>query len=200
VPFAYYHRLNRTDQATYRRSDAIPLVEVPDPAALVPLVADLRDALEGEGRAAVQSAAAELVGDFLQQIPVPPVHVKVLAHRPEISGGELHGLYEAEEGETAVISVWMRTAALGKVVAFKTFLRTLLHEVVHHLDYDFLELEDSFHTHGFLRRESSLVRQFLAGVPAPRARPKPPREPERKKKAPPKQAPAAATAQLELPW
>jgi hypothetical protein len=54
------------------------------------------------------------------------------------------------------------------VVRFRTFLRTLLHEVMHHLDVTLLGLEDSFHTPGFFRRESSLVRQLVAR-PRPKA-------------------------------
>jgi hypothetical protein len=42
------------------------------------------------------------------------------------------------------------------VVAYRTFLRTLLHEVCHHLDYAYLHLGDSLHTQGFYQRESSL--------------------------------------------
>ena len=55
----------------------------------------------------------------------------------------------------------MRTARKGRVGAFRTFLRTLLHELLHHLDYEVLELGDSFHTEGFFRRESSLFRQLV---------------------------------------
>jgi len=47
------------------------------------------------------------------------------------------------------------------VVKFRTFLRTLLHELGHHLDYEMLGLPDSFHTEGFYKRESSLLRQLL---------------------------------------
>ena len=188
----------------YRKSDAVARVDVPDAAALAPAVADLREALESGGRAATQSAGAELVAGLLSQLAVPPVSVRVLAHRPEISGGELHGLYEAEEGEQPVISVWMRTAAQGRIVAFKTFLRTLLHEVVHHLDYDLLGLDDSFHTQGFLRRESSLVRQLLAAEPEPRRarRPAAPAPaPAPKRAAARRRAASSPTeAQLELPW
>jgi hypothetical protein len=73
----------------------------------------------------------------------------------------------------------MRTAAHGKIVSFRTFLRTLLHELVHHLDVTVFGLDDSFHTEGFFRRESSLVRQLL-----------PPRTPPKKKPPkPPKQMP-----------
>jgi hypothetical protein len=54
----------------------------------------------------------------------------------------------------------MLTAKRGHVVAFKTYLRTLLHEICHHLDYVLLRLPDSFHTDGFYRRESSLFHQI----------------------------------------
>ena len=33
------------------------------------------------------------------------------------------------------ITLWMLTAKRGQVVAYRTFLRTLLHELCHHLDY-----------------------------------------------------------------
>jgi hypothetical protein len=50
-------------------------------------------------------------------------------------------------------------------VAFRTFLRTLLHEIGHHLDYEYLKLADSFHTEGFFRRESSLFTQLVPATP-----------------------------------
>ena len=46
---------------------------------------------------------------------------------------------------------------------FRTFLRTLLHELCHHLDYELLDLDDSFHTEGFFKRESSLFKQLVDG-------------------------------------
>ena len=48
-----------------------------------------------------------------------------------------------------------------RIVAFRTFLRTLLHEIGHHLDYERLALADSFHTEGYFKRESSLFRQLV---------------------------------------
>ena len=55
----------------------------------------------------------------------------------------------------------MRTRALEKVVKPKTFLRTVVHELLHHLDVTIFALEDSFHTEGFFRRESSVVRALF---------------------------------------
>jgi hypothetical protein len=61
----------------------------------------------------------------------------------------------------------MRTARHRRVVAFKAFLRTLLHELGHHLDYHHLKLRDSFHTEGFFKRESSLFHQLVPTLPKP---------------------------------
>jgi hypothetical protein len=51
----------------------------------------------------------------------------------------------------------MRTAQRHDIVKPKTFVRTLMHELGHHLDYALLKLGDSYHTRGFFQRESSLV-------------------------------------------
>ena len=90
------------------------------------------------------------------------MRLRVLAVRPASDWGELHGSYERAEGRRwATVTVWMRTAKRRRVVAFRTFLRTLLHELCHHLDYELLGLEDSFHTEGFYKRESSLFNQLI---------------------------------------
>jgi hypothetical protein len=88
----------------------------------------------------------------------------VLAARPHAKWGELHGLYTLERGKPPKIQLWMRTAKQRRVVAFRTYLRTLLHEVGHHLDYHHtaLQLRDSYHTEGFYKRESSLFHQLVA--------------------------------------
>ena len=92
---------------------------------------------------------------------MPAVRVEVLAARPHARWGELHGLYTATRGRAPKIQLWMRTAKQRRVVAFRTYLRTLLHEVGHHIDYTFLRLADSYHTEGFYKRESSLFHQLV---------------------------------------
>ena len=178
--FSYYDRLDAKEKATYRKSDEAPAVIVPEAAALEGVVAEIDLALASGKRLATSKAVTALVTALCTQLGVPQVRVVVRAVRPEISGGELHGLYTfADEGKSAVIEVWMRTAAHERVVRFRTFMRTLLHEVMHHLDVTLLGLDDSFHTQGFFRRESSLVRQLLPKAktaPAPQ-KPEPAPEP-----------------------
>jgi hypothetical protein len=161
MPFGYYDRLSARNQAIYRRSSAVEEIRLPQPELLRPFVGVLREALAGDKRPVLEAAAGRLVDGLTAMLETPPVRVKVLAVRPSRSWGELHGLYTNEEGAPPVIRVWMRTAQHRRVVAFRTFLRTLLHEVVHHLDYTLLRLPDSFHTEGFFKRESSLFRQLV---------------------------------------
>ena len=161
MPFAYYARLTRAQQAIYRKSDAIAEIRLEQPAALHSLVATLQDALKSEDRAATQRATAALIGALNDAMGLPPVKAEVLAARPHARWGELHGLYTNERGKPITIQLWMRTAKQKRVVAFRTYLRTLLHEVGHHVDYTGLRLADSFHTEGFYKRESSLFYQLV---------------------------------------
>ena len=61
-------------------------------------------------------------------------------------------------------SARLRTAQRQQVVAFKSYLRTVIHELCHHLDYELLKLPETFHTDGFYKRESSLAGALLAQV------------------------------------
>lgn len=165
MPFSYFNRLSVSGKRVYLASDSIREVALPNAELAQPLLPILREALLRDDHRAVSAAADALVLAITRLMLVPEVSVVVLAERPRRRGSELHGLYTAAPGRKPQIKVWMRTAALGKVVAFKTFLRTLLHEVLHHLDYTHYKFRDSFHTAGFYSRESSLVRQLLREAP-----------------------------------
>jgi hypothetical protein len=162
VRYAYYANLKPRQKAAYRRSDEVGKVALRNRAALAPLVAELGAALGSEQRTKIEQASQRLVDAISASLDVPRVRVKVLSRRPSTSDSELHGLYEPSDGRARpLIRVWMRTAQHKRVVAFRTFVRTLLHELCHHLDYELLKLEDSFHTEGFFRRESSLFKQLV---------------------------------------
>jgi hypothetical protein len=162
MPFGYYKRLNRAQKAVYRQSDEVSAVRLPEPRGLQPTIVELSAALEQQNQPRTQALCQHLVDAMMHALRVSPVRVTVLAARPANDWGELHGFYRPETlQESASITLWMRTAQRRQVVAFRTFLRTLLHEVCHHLDYTLLALEYSFHTQGFYRRESSLFHQLV---------------------------------------
>ena len=162
--FGYYHCLSRAQKAVYRRSDAVERIALPQPGRYADLVLNLEQALDGEQRRRVEQAVTALLDALVAGLSVPPLRCRVLSARPADDWGELHGLYEPEEeGTRARLTVWMRTARHKRVVAFRSFLRTILHEFCHHLDYELLQLSDSLHTEGFFKRESSLFHQLVRG-------------------------------------
>jgi hypothetical protein len=174
--FNYYRSLSAANKKIYDASDRIERTPLPDATSLWPLMPRLMAALEADERPRVELVTQAIGGGILKQLQVSPVTLKVLAVRPADGSGELHGYYEGIEGrmQTARISLWMRTAQKKRPVAFKTFLRTLLHELGHHLDYEHFKLADSFHTEGFYKRESSLFYQLLPDAQKEKKPPRPP--------------------------
>jgi hypothetical protein len=166
--FNYYQSLSAKERRIYDASDRIERTSLPDVAGLWPLLPRLQGALETDERPQVELICRELAAGILDRLGAPPVQIRVLAVRPADGSGELHVLYEGVEGRLRIarISLWMRTAKMKRPVAFKTFLRTLLHELGHHLDYEHFKLADSFHTEGFYKRESSLFYQLLPAAEA----------------------------------
>jgi hypothetical protein len=160
MPFAYYQKLSTRHKKIYRDSDRIENIELPQLEKLQESVVELEKALRGSRRLTTQNAAQNLMDQLTKALGVSALSVKVFERRPSWATGELHGLYEAGERGCHTVSVWMRTAQRAQVVKFKTFLRTLLHELCHHLDYEHFRLGESFHTEGFFKRESSLLRQL----------------------------------------
>jgi len=184
----YYTRLSSKKRAIYRRSDAIRTLPLPDVAPLLPLVAQLEQGLAAGEPRATGRVAHRLLGAMTAQLGVVALgRTRVLSVRPSDASGELHGLYERAQpahvvGQTDTqITVWMRTAAQARVVAFRTFLRTLLHELV----VEVVRLPDSLHTEGSFARESSLMRQLAPLLVE---------QPEDEIDA------DEPSAQLELPW
>jgi len=176
MPFSYYDRLSPSRQAIYRKSDAIVALPLPAGIEVARPVLAIDDGLARGDRGAVQKGSQRLVDALVGGFAVPPIGVRVLAVRPSDYEGELHGLYEpAEDLPRARISVWMRTAQKKQVVAFRSFVRTLVHEFLHHLDYELFELAETFHTEGFYKRESSLSNALFAASGYPTPSPRPPK-------------------------
>jgi hypothetical protein len=162
--FSYYRKLTKGQKAVYDKSDKIKWVKLPNAERFYQAVEALEKGLGADDREAVADASERIVYGLCRTLNVPQMRIRVLATRPSKSSGELHGLYEWEEGHKATITVWMRTAKQKNVVAFRSFLRTIIHEFLHHLDYNLLRLEDSFHTKGFYSRESSIAKQLLGEI------------------------------------
>ena len=166
----FRHRLNRTQQKIYDRSNATSSILLTASPRLRHAVALLAPTLQSGSRIQVEKVSQAIADEITGGLGVPRVKISVGTTRPSNARGELHGLYTPSRGGPGSIKVWMITAKRGQVVAFKTFLRTVLHEICHHLDYAHLKLADSFHTDGFYQRESSLFYAIGGVAAAERAR------------------------------
>jgi hypothetical protein len=149
----------------YDRSDAVTSIPLRPSLDLLQAVRQLAAALQQGDRRRVAVLAQQIADGVCADMRVPVLSVVVQGRRPSSRAGELHGLYTpGERHRRDTVKVWMMTAKRGQVVAFRTFLRTLVHELCHHLDYTFLDLADSLHSDGFYMRESAMVRRLIDGA------------------------------------
>ncbi len=166
--FDFYYRLNASRRREYERSDALGAPSL-DAVIMQPLGENLQAALVSGDQTSVRLAAQAVADAFSAQLQLPPIRVSVLRTRPQRGGSEYHGYYEGgEDGKRARVTLWMFTARRRQVVAYRTFLRTLVHELCHHLDFEGFGFGESFHTEGFYKRESALCRLIL-GEPSRQA-------------------------------
>jgi hypothetical protein len=160
--FSYYKKLPAYKKKIYDQSNLITKIDIPLKERFIPYLNYLKNCLESGNRLKTEEASQKVVLGLCRVFNVSGVKVKVFEARPNNDYGELHGLYEREISSTkAVISLWMRTAKKGQIVSYKTYLRTLVHEVLHHLDYSHFRLNESFHTQGFYLRENHLYKQLI---------------------------------------
>lgn len=165
APPAYFYRLPARAQRIWLKSDSIDRFDlVPDPATFS-LTNSLMRALPSGAPLVIERAAQALTDQVCGLMGIRGVRIQVKGVRPHNTRGELHGIFyprgPLSSPGAPLIILWMRTAQRHDVVKPKTFLRTLMHELGHYLDYSLLRLEESFHTIGFFRRESFLVRMVM---------------------------------------
>lgn len=73
--------------------------------------------------------------------------------RPCKGIGQIGGWYVVNEKK---IIIYNTTAKTNKTISIKSFYDTLLHEFIHHYDYEVIGLTDSLHTTGFYKRITDL--------------------------------------------
>ncbi|MHC4944069.1 MAG: hypothetical protein ACYTG7_13725 [Planctomycetota bacterium] len=157
-PKKVYNRLNRA-----RLDSAALSIHWPGLAQLYWEVKSSHEAWIKGGSPSKLAKASQAFTDFLSQIFLVPLKNlslvdKARPHNRDEQGrvrGELYGSC-ANEGN---IRVYLRTAARGQPTAFKTFFNTLVHEWVHH--YDFEALGDTIHCAGFYDRVNVIYKKCI---------------------------------------
>lgn len=112
-----------------------------------------------------RTQARNAIVDTLARSTAPLEDILQNTPKFKIRGGEL-GRYRVRpfSRQKAIIQIHPEEGARANTE------HSILHEMGHHVDYERLELADSFHTEGFFRRESSLFHQLVAEAKASAAR------------------------------
>ncbi len=166
MKFSYYNHLSKKNKATYLKSESINLIEINSVLPLRRCLQGINVALKNENKERVELLSQHLTNKLCNNLLIKALKVKVLSVRPKNRHSELYGMYEPSFSRAkSMLTIWMRTSTKKQPVRFKTFLRTLMHELCHHYDYEHLGFSDSFHTIGFFNRESSLYKQVIAYYP-----------------------------------
>ena len=196
-----FGRRRPTFDSTYVRSQAFTGLPV-RPTAVARGLA-LRLLATGEDHRERRRVAQMLVDELSAEAGLSRVEVAV-ADKPQVhehDGQRLqsktYGYYRCwfEDGRVsrARIRIYHRTARLQKVITAKVFLNTLLHEWVHHFDFDGLRLPRSPHTSGFYARLRALADALEVGFVLPPEPDDAATAARRRQSAPPQQRAAAST-------
>lgn len=101
--------------------------------------------------------------DFLSKIFLVSPKALLLIDRARPHGrdeqGRIRGELFGSCASQGNIRIYLLTAARGRPTAFKTYFNTLIHEWVHH--YDFEALGDTVHCAGFYQRVKTLYKLCL---------------------------------------
>jgi len=101
----------------------------------------------------------ELIDRLVSELKVPEVRVRFL-DRPQKHSrkdGKLTYKEYAHYDPEGSITIYNKTAVREKHLASKAYLDTLIHEFLHHLDYELLQLSHTYHTKGFYSRLGDML-------------------------------------------
>jgi len=154
-----------TERQEYLRSEAMVTLKLPAPEPLRTFAHQLEEAMGREDRKKIQTLCNSIASEVSDSYGVKAPKVRVLGLRPlEDDGGYVDELFGDYDFETKLIRLWMRTAVLGKMTSYGTFLSTLCHELCHHLDVVHFQFANTFHTRGFYER-AGLLYSHARAVP-----------------------------------
>ena len=163
--FAYYDKLSPARQRIYRKSDAIATLGLP--AGLEPGLWSSDRRWLARTRQAVQSACqgSRCVDGRLSRSGGAGSGART---RPADDYGELHGSTSRRtKASWRASTCGCARRRRSRSWRSRPFCARVIHELCHHLDYDLFALEETLHTEGFYKRESSLAKALLAQLPSP---------------------------------
>ncbi|MCY3825005.1 MAG: hypothetical protein OXG62_14195 [Nitrospinae bacterium] len=161
----------RRDTPDFTRSNKIPALEYQPASRERELTGKLIASTSAKEREAL---GQKLLDNICRSLKISPAHLRVFAERQphKLRGGKLaYKLYGVYRCDSAVIEIANLTSIRKQVVAGKTFLDTLIHELMHHIDRKLLRIPSTPHSPGFYARIEDLKTKLMRMKGAERASP-----------------------------
>ena len=161
----------RRDTPDFTRSNKIPALEYLPASGERELTWKLIASTSAREREAL---GQKLLDDICRSLKIPPARLRVFEERQphKLRGGKLaYKLYGVYRCDSAVIEIANLTSIRKQVVAGKTFLDTLIHELMHHIDRKLLRISSTPHSPGFYARIEDLKAKLMRRRGGERASP-----------------------------
>ncbi len=151
----------RRDTPDFIRSNKLPALEYQPAAQERELTGRLIASTSADEREAL---GQKLLDNICRALKISGTRLRVSDERQphKLRGGKLaYKLYGVYYCENAVIEIANLTSIREQVVAGKTFLDTLIHELMHHIDRKFLRIPSTPHSPGFYARIEDLKAKLM---------------------------------------
>ena len=159
-----------TKQSDYKKSNMSRITEIPN--SLLEQTHNLTrllvKALNEENDLKISKYSNELIDILSTNYKLPPVKIHTGGKRIMNRRNQMLGVHRTRDlgkkAQRSSISVFSRTAKRQQYVKPKTFIKTLIHEFIHHYDRYNLELVYEYHTKGFYKRVSTVHNQLKGKI------------------------------------
>lgn len=151
----------RRDTPDFTRSNKFPALEYQPKAQERELT---RKLIESQSASEREALGQKLLDSICRSLEIPRSRLRVLNERQPHKmyegklASKLYGVYYCQN---AMIEIANLTSIRKQVVAGKTFLDTLIHELMHHIDRKFLRIPSTPHSPGFYARIEDLKTKLM---------------------------------------
>ena len=151
----------RRDTPDFTRSNKFPALEYRPKAQERELT---RKLIESQSASEREALGQKLLDSICRNLEIPRSRLRVLNERQPHKmyegklASKLYGVYYCQN---AMIEIANLTSIRKQVVAGKTFLDTLIHELMHHIDRKFLRIPSTPHSPGFYARIEDLKTKLM---------------------------------------
>ncbi len=156
----------KSQKSDYNVSNTSIIAPIPDPTLIqVQTTIEWLVTALTEGNAnGIKLNSNELISKLVNLYHLPKIKIHTGGKRITNQNRQILGVHrtrdQGKKTQRSSISVFSRTAKRQQYVKPKTFLRTLVHEFIHHYDRYNLKLTYEYHTKGFYQRVTTIYNQL----------------------------------------